>query len=228
MSRRKVPHRREGSLCWCAAVVRRASCGLQLQASAACLARRRRVGARCLSGGGAVLELSSRARSAAMAVVGPYPAKGRCAGETSLPFGARPLCDVSAAASNFKPAPRVSRGAGASVLAVFREETQYSSFLHVRAVPRWLWSVLTLPRGAAPANVSPLRRTTVVRRVSCGLKLQASAACLAAQGRGRSLSLGTRRSTLARSACARGHDRLGRSVPCQRALRWRDASFTSA
>ena len=99
-------------------VVRRVSCGLQLQASAACLARCRCVGARCLSGGDAVLELPSRARSAAMAVVGPYPTKGRCAGETSLPFGARPLCDVSAAASNFKPAPRVSRrrGVGARCL----------------------------------------------------------------------------------------------------------------
>ena len=64
MSRRKVLHRREGSLFWCAAVVRRASCGLQLQASAACLARRRRVGARCLSGGDAVLKLSSSARGA--------------------------------------------------------------------------------------------------------------------------------------------------------------------
>ena len=158
MSRRKVPHRREGSLFWCAAVARRASCGLQLQASAACLARRRCVGARCLSGGGAVLELSSRARSAAMAVVGPYPTKGRCAGERLSPSA------------------------------------------HDRC---------------ATCQLRP--PTSSQRRV-----------CRAVQGRGRSLSLGTRRGTLARSACARGHDRLGRSVPCQRALRWRDASITSA
>jgi hypothetical protein len=66
MSCRKVTHRREGSLFWRAAVVRRASCGLKLQASAAWLARRGRVGARCLSGGDAALELASRARGAAM------------------------------------------------------------------------------------------------------------------------------------------------------------------
>ena len=157
MSRRKVPHRREGSLCWCAAVVRRASCGLQLQASAACLARRRRVGARYLSGGGAVLELSSRARGAAMVVVGPYPAKGRCAGETSLPFGARPLCDVSAAASNFKPAPLVSCGAGVWTLAVSGDEAQHSSLLCACAVPRSFGSVRTLlPRNIVKCRVSAI------------------------------------------------------------------------
>ena len=63
----------------------------------------------------------------------------RCrTGERALSFGARPWCDVLAAASNFKPAPRGSRGAGASVLAVSGEETQHSSLLCVRLVPRWL------------------------------------------------------------------------------------------
>ena len=73
VSRRKMPHRRDGSLLRRAAVVRRASCDLQLQASAACVARRRRVGARCLWGGGAALELASRARRAALAVIGSCP-----------------------------------------------------------------------------------------------------------------------------------------------------------
>ena len=124
-------------------------------------------------GGSAAFELASLARGAAMAVIGSCLVERCRTGERPLSLGARSWCDVLAAASNFKTAPRGSCGAGASVLAVFREETQYSSFLHVRAVPRWLWSVLTLPRGAAPANVSPLRRTTVVRRVSCGLQRQA-------------------------------------------------------
>ena len=71
-------------------------------------------------------------------MTGRHPANGCCAGERPLSFGARPWCDVPAAASNFKPAPRGSRGAGASVLAVSGEETQHSSLLCVRAVPRWL------------------------------------------------------------------------------------------
>ena len=83
-----------------------------------------------------------------MVVVGPYPAKGRCDGETSLPFGARPLCDVPAAASDFKPAPCVSRGAGVWTLAVSGDEAQYSSLLCVRAV----WSVRILPKDAEPAR----------------------------------------------------------------------------
>jgi hypothetical protein len=151
MSRRKILHRREGSLFWCAAVVRRASCGLQLQASAAWLARRRRVGARCLSGGDAVLELSSRARD-----------------------------------------------------------------------PLWLWSVLTLPKGAATAR--HLFPSAHDRCATCQLRPPTSSlrrVSRAAQACGRSLSLGTRRGTLACFACAR----CGRSVSCQRTLSRRDASF---
>ena len=88
-------------------------------------------------GGGAALELAARARRAALVVVG-LPYKGRCDGERPLSFGARPWCDVPAAASNFKPAPRGLRGAGAAALAVSGEETQHSSLLRVRVVPRWL------------------------------------------------------------------------------------------
>ena len=72
-----------------------------------------------------------------------------------LPFGARPWCDVPAAASNFKPAPRGSRGEGAAALAVSGEETQHSSLLRMRVVSRWLWSVRTLPKDAATARLSP-------------------------------------------------------------------------
>ena len=106
------------------------------QASAAWLARRRRGGARCLWGGDAALELASHARGAAMVVVGPYPAKRRCDGETAPSLGARPWCDVPAAASNFKPAPRDSRDAGASALSVSGKEAQHSACC-ARAVLRW-------------------------------------------------------------------------------------------
>ena len=50
-------------------------------------------------------------------------------------------------------------------------------------------------------EASLLRRAPVVRRASCNLQRQASAACHAAQTRRRSLSLGRRRSTRASRAC---------------------------
>ena len=207
MRYQRALRRREASLLPARAVVRRASCGLQRQASAAWLARRRRGGARCLWGGGAALELAARAPCRAGCGRSVPCQKGRCAGERPLSFVARrgatcqlqppsqasaaclarrgasalavsgkeaqhsslaarapcragcgllasyqralrrreasllrraPWCDVPAAASNAKPAPRGSRGAGAPALAVSGEETQHSSLLRARAVPRWL------------------------------------------------------------------------------------------
>jgi len=127
---------RDASLLRRKTVVRRASCGLKLQASAAWLARRRRGGARCLWGGDAALELASRARGAALAMIGSCLVERCRTGETALSFGARPWCDVTAATSNFKAAPRVSRGTGASALAISGMEAQHSSLLRVRAVPQ--------------------------------------------------------------------------------------------
>ena len=43
-----------------------------------------------------------RARRAALVVVGMYAVEGRCTGERPLSFGARPWCDLPAAASNSK------------------------------------------------------------------------------------------------------------------------------
>ena len=57
-------------------------------------------------------------------------------------------------------------------------------------------------RALCRREASLLRRASVVRRTSCGLQREASAACHAAQGRRRSLSLGRRRSTRA-FYCAR-------------------------
>ena len=270
--------RREASLLRRATVVRRASCGLQRQASAACraaharrrslsLGRRRstraccarapcragcdrlvlieehctgerplsfgarpwcdvpaaasnakpaprvsRAGAlRSLSlGGGAALELAARARRAALVVVGLCPTEGHCAGERPLSFGARPWCDVPAAASNAKPAPRGSRGAGAPALAVSGEEAQHSSLLRARAVPRWLWSVVPRKSTAPARGLSPSARargatcqlrppTPSQRRVSRG----AGAPALAVSGRRRST-----RACCARAPCRAGCGRL--------------------
>ena len=202
--------------------MQRGSCCLRHLAGAAWLVWHRRVGVRCLWGGGAALELASRARGAALAVIGSCLVERCRTGERARSVGARPWCDVPAAASNFKPAPRVSRGAGASVLAVFREEAQYSSFLHVRAVPRWRWSVLTLPKGTEPARrLSPSAHD---RCATCQLRPPTSSqrrVSRAVQVRRCSLSFGRRRSTRASFTCAQCRDGCGRSLPYQGALRRR-------
>ena len=74
--------------------------------------RRTRAGTRCLWREGAPHELAVRARHITLVVVGSCPVKGHCTGERPPSFGPRPWCDVPAAASNAKPAPRVSRSAG--------------------------------------------------------------------------------------------------------------------
>ena len=81
-----------------------------------------------------------RDNRAALVVIGPYVEAEHRACKRPLSFGARPWCDVLAAASSTKPAPRVSRSAGAPALAVSMEEAQHSTFLSARAVPRWLRS----------------------------------------------------------------------------------------
>ena len=47
--------------------------------------------------------LTKSTRGAGLVVVGPYPIQGHCTGERPLSFGARPCCNVPAAASNAKP-----------------------------------------------------------------------------------------------------------------------------
>jgi hypothetical protein len=101
---------------------------------------------------GVALELASRARRAAIVVEGSSLVEVRRTGERTLFTDATAWCDVPAAASNFKPAPRVSRGTGASALAVSGMKTQHSSLLRVRAVPRSMWSVFTLSKGTATAR----------------------------------------------------------------------------
>ena len=87
MSYESALHRREASLLRRKFVVRarRASCGLQRTAGCCVANARARHFARCLSGGGTERALASRARRAALFVVGPYPAKGTAsAGGESL------------------------------------------------------------------------------------------------------------------------------------------------
>ena len=95
--------------------------------------QRRRTCALCFLGGGAARELAIRARRGALVMLGRCFVEERHAGERHLSFGVWPWCDVPAAASNTKPAPRVLRGAGAPVLSVSREEAQQTSLLRGRA-----------------------------------------------------------------------------------------------
>ena len=84
--------------------------------------------------------LAACARCAALVMDGPYAKEGHCDDEAPISFGACLWCDVPAAASNAKPAPLFTRRMRAPVLAVSGDETQQSSLLLARAVPRWLWS----------------------------------------------------------------------------------------
>ena len=189
---------RDASLLRRKTVVRCASCGLKLEASAAWLARHRRGGARCLWGGDAARELASRARGAALAVIGSCLIERCRTGETALSFGARPWCDMTAATSNFKPAPRVSRSTGASALAVSGMEAQHSSLLRVRAVLRSIWPVFILSNGAATARCFSLPAQN--RGAMCQLRPLIPSqrrVARAAKTRRHSLSLGRRRSTRA-------------------------------
>ena len=155
--------------------------------------------ARCLWGGGAALELATRARRAALVVVGRAH-KEHCAGERPLSFGARLWCDVPAAASNAKQR-RLPRSASRAVLAVSGEEAQHSSLLRARAVPRWLWSAYANRRALRRREASLLLRARVVRRASCGLQRASRLSRRTRECARRSLSLEMRRST--RACCAR-------------------------
>ena len=57
----------------------------------------------------AELKLAACARRTTLLVVAPCHMKGHCASERPLPFGARPCCDVPAAASNTQPACACAR-----------------------------------------------------------------------------------------------------------------------
>ena len=83
-----------------------------------------------LWGGGAALKLAGRARRAALVMVGLGLIKERCTDGRLLSFGARPWCDVPAAAFSANPAAACAASARAPALAVSGEEAQYSRLLH--------------------------------------------------------------------------------------------------
>ena len=183
--------------------MRRAGCGFQRQASTTCLAANAR--RRSLSlGGGAPLELAVPARYAVPVVVGPCPIKGHCASERPLFFGAHPWCNVPAALSNAKPEPLITRRTRRRSLSLGRRCSTRACC--TRAPCRAGFGRSTsFGRALRCREASLLRRAPVVRRASCGLQRQASAACRAAHARRRSLSLGGGRTT--RAHCAR-------AMPC--------------
>ena len=64
--------------------------------------------------------------------------KGHCNGERPLSIGARPCCDVPAAASEAQPAFAWSARERATALAAYQEEAQHACARRARAVPHWL------------------------------------------------------------------------------------------
>ena len=150
-----------------------------------------------------------RARRAALVVVCLCINKGHQASERPLSFGACLWCDVPAASSNAKQAPRVTmrrRRACAPALAVSRDEAQHSSLL-LRARRAALVAVgPCLGKSTAPAS----RLHSSAR--ACGATFQLRAPTpskrrasrdAGAPVRLRFLSLGRRRSTRAFYYCAR-------------------------
>ena len=158
-------------------------------------------------------------------MVSPYLVKERCAGETPLPLSARPWCDALATASRFKPAPRVSRGAGAGCsLSPGRRRSTRACCARTPCCAG-LGLRTTYQRALGRREASLLRRAAVVQHASYGLRCQASAACHTAQARQRSLSLGKRRSTRACFARARCRTGCGRLRPRSKAAHRREGSL---
>ena len=96
-------HRREASLLRRAAVVRRASCGLQ-ESSRLSRGTRERATALAVSREEAQHASLLRARAVPRWLWSFMHYERRCTGERPLSFGARPWCDVPAAASKNQPA----------------------------------------------------------------------------------------------------------------------------
>jgi len=117
-------------------VVRRASCGLQRQASSVCHAAHARAVARCFWRGGAALETAVRARPATLVAIAADPiTKEQRRREASFPRRA-PVVQRASTATNATPAPLAKRRTRAISRYLFGE-AQHSSLLRSRAVPRW-------------------------------------------------------------------------------------------
>jgi len=160
---------------------------------------RRRVGARCLGGGGVLLELAERARRATLLMVGVGPVIWRCADERRVFFGAWPWCDVPAMAPKSSRRPTCEARACSPALAVSGEEANHSSFLRAR---RTALVAINLNPRQGPDPKKGVALSACGRDAACQLWPQMPSrhrvrSASAWASRVRPLSLGRRRTTQA-------------------------------
>ena len=159
-------HRREASLHRRETVVRRASCGFQHTAGFRVASTRARHCACCLSGGGTVRLLATRACRAALVVVALCTRQGHFISERPPSIGARPWCDVPATASNTQPALALCARERATALAVLGERRSTRA-CDARAPCRAGFDRITYyTRPLHQREASLHRRKTVVRQAS--------------------------------------------------------------
>ena len=178
---------------------RAATCQLRSRAQLACACAhtQSRHYARCLSGGGAARALAARARRAMLVVAIPCPIEGHCTSERALSFGARPCCDVPAAVSR-TAGLRVCTHAIATLRSLSLGRRRSTRACRARALCHaGCRQFMPYGRPLHQREVSLYRcKAVLLRRASCGVRRQASAASRMAQAHRRSLSLGRRRSTI--------------------------------
>ena len=140
-------------------------------------------------------------RRAALTVGGPYAKRRHWAGEMPLSFVARPWCNMSAAAFNAKPVPRVLRIVGAlcSLSLTTRRTTKLAG--RARQV-----TLVVVGLGSTRGHCAGERPLSFIARPWCNAPATASDAkpvprVLHGVGALCSLSLGRRRTT--RGCCAR-------------------------
>ena len=144
-------HRREASLLRCADVVRRASRG-HPEPAGICVGR----------AGLPLRSLSLRERRSTKACCARAPCHAGCGRSTQHETAlhrreaspTRRTAVVRRASGAHPESAGFSGGTRerATALAISREDVQHASFLRMRAVPRWLWSVHAIGRVNAPAR----------------------------------------------------------------------------
>ena len=155
-------------------------------------------------GRSAALEFTVRASRAALVVINAYPIEERCAGVRPLSFGARPWCDMSAAASNTKPVPHITRRRGSRALSLGRRR---STRVCCARAP---YALVAFIPSRAIQKADALARGLFLRAKHCGATSQlwrpTPSPCRVSRNAGTpavagSVSLGMRHST--RTCCAR-------------------------
>ena len=210
---------REACLLRPALLVRRASCDLQRQTSAAChaaqssrrslsLGRRRSTQACCVC---ALCRFSCAARAIRK---GAAPARSHS-----------PSARARGATCQLRP-PTQKHAAQWRRRSLTRARRHSRQTCFARALRRAGCGLIAFHEKALDwRKACLLRPALLVRRTSCDLQRKISAACHAAQSSRRSLSLGRRHSTQACCVCAPcrfGYDRL---APFEKGLRWQEATL---